>query len=506
MPNPLYDSLFGKHEKNNTPFLYLLNGEIISYKNFLSLSRKYANILFKIGLSKGDRVAIQVKKSPESLAVYSACVQSGIIFIPLNTAYTPIELTYFLEDSQAKLFIGEDSKKEELFKIAEKTGSMFETLSLEEKSTFDEKSQIMSDSFKTIDLNMDDLVAILYTSGTTGKPKGAMLSHRNLLSNVETLAESWRFSENDVLLHALPIYHTHGLFVATNVTLISGSSIIFLTEFNLDSVIKNIANATVMMGVPTFYTRLLSDPRFDRDITKQMRLFVSGSAPLLAETHLQFEERTGHRILERYGMTETNMNTSNPYDGERRAGTVGFPLPGIDLRIKDSNSGNILPDGEIGEIEVRGSNVFSGYWRMPAKTSEEFREDGFFITGDLGKIDDDGYLHISGRSKDIIISGGFNIYPKEIELILDRQIGVLESAVIGIPHLDLGEAVVGILVHNKNSKPNLEKICEALSKNLARFKNPRKLFVVDKLPRNTMGKVQKNVLREYYKHEFKEMD
>jgi len=317
------------------------------------------------------------------------------------------------------------------------------------------------------------------------------------------LAEIWRFSENDVLLHALPIFHTHGLFVATNLTLFSGSSIIFLTEFNLDSVIKNISISTVMMGVPTFYSRLLSDSRFDRNITKHMRLFVSGSAPLLAETHFKFEERTGHRILERYGMTETNMNTSNPYNGERRAGTVGFPLPGVELRIKDSKSGNILPNGEIGEIEVRGPNVFSGYWKMPVKTSEEFREDGFFITGDLGKIDDDGYLHISGRCKDIIISGGLNIYPKEIELILDRQKGVLESAVIGIPHLDLGEAVVGILVYKKNSKPDLEKIFKILSKSLARFKNPRKLFVVDKLPRNSMGKVQKNLIREDYKNIFK---
>ena len=302
-----------------------------------------------------------------------------------------------------------------------------------------------------------------------------------------------------MLLHALPIFHTHGLFVATNVTLIAGGSMIFLPKFDLDQVISLLPKATTMMGVPTFYTRLLDDARFTKDLARHMRLFISGSAPLLAETHVQFEERTGHRILERYGMTETNMNTSNPYDGDRIAGTVGLPLPGVELKITDAATGATLPGGEIGQIEVRGPNVFTGYWQMPEKTREELRDDGFFITGDLGQIDENGYVQIVGRNKDLIISGGYNIYPKEIELVLDDQPGVLESAVVGVPHPDFGETVVGFLVAQSGASPNIEAINASVGQSLARFKHPRKLIVLDELPRNTMGKVQKNLLREDYK-------
>jgi malonyl-CoA/methylmalonyl-CoA synthetase len=301
-----------------------------------------------------------------------------------------------------------------------------------------------------------------------------------------------------VLLHALPIYHTHGLFVATNVTLLAGGAMIFLPKFDLDAMIARMPEATTMMGVPTFYTRLLDDPRLTRDLAGHMRLFISGSAPLLAETHERFEARTGHRILERYGMTETNMNTSNPYDGERRAGTVGFPLPGVELKITDPETGASLPQGEIGQIEVRGPNVFKGYWQMPEKTAAELRDDGFFITGDLGRVDEDGYVHIVGRNKDLIISGGFNVYPKEIELILDDQPGVLESAVIGVPHADFGETVLGLIVPEPGASPDLDAIAEAAAASLARFKHPRKLLLIEDLPRNTMGKVQKNALRERY--------
>jgi len=301
-----------------------------------------------------------------------------------------------------------------------------------------------------------------------------------------------------VLLHALPIFHTHGLFVATNIILLAGGSMIFLPKFDQDQVIAQLPRATSMMGVPTFYTRLLDDPRFTRDLVAHMRLFTSGSAPLLAETHVAFEERTGHRILERYGMTETNMNTSNPYEGARRAGTVGFPLPGVELKITDPQTGAEVPQGEIGIIEVRGPNVFAGYWNMPEKTAEELRENGFFITGDLGLIDDQGYVQIVGRNKDLIISGGYNIYPKEIELLLDEQPGVLESAVVGVPHPDFGETVVGFLVPQKGAALDLEAIAVAAAKSLARFKHPRKLIVLDELPRNTMGKVQKNILRTDY--------
>lgn len=342
--------------------------------------------------------------------------------------------------------------------------------------------------------------ALLYTSGTTGRSKGAMLTQNNLLSNCETLMTEWRFSAQDVLLHALPIFHTHGLFVATNIVLSSGASMIFMPKFDLDRIIAQMPRATTMMGVPTFYTRLLDDARFTKDLAAHMRLLVSGSAPLLAETHIQFEQRTGHRILERYGMTETNMNTSNPYDGDRRAGTVGLPLPGVEVKITDPATGDTLPNGEVGQIEVRGPNVFKGYWQMPEKTAAELRENGFFITGDLGTIDADGYVSIVGRNKDLIISGGYNIYPKEIELVLDDQPDVLESAVIGVPHPDFGETVVGVIVPAKGATPDLAAIDAAIVASLARFKHPRKIVVVAELPRNTMGKVQKNILRETYKN------
>jgi malonyl-CoA/methylmalonyl-CoA synthetase len=360
-----------------------------------------------------------------------------------------------------------------------------------------DQAATMPTTFGTVARTGDDLAGLLYTSGTTGRSKGAMMTQTNLISNAETLAKSWHFTDRDVLLHALPIFHTHGLFAATNVTLVAGGSMIFLPKFDLDQVIEQLPMATSMMGVPTFYTRLLGDPRFDRDLTKHMRLFVSGSAPLLAETHIQFENRTGHRILERYGMTETNMNISNPYDGERRAGTVGFALPGIEVKITDAN-GIEVADDEVGQIEVRGPNVFKGYWQMPEKTAEELRDNGFFITGDLGTRDSDGYITIVGRDKDLIISGGYNIYPKEVELVLDAQPGVLESAVIGVPHPDFGETVLAVLVVKDGAVLDMDAITAAVGESLARFKHPRKMVILDELPRNTMGKVQKNLLRDQF--------
>ena len=329
-----------------------------------------------------------------------------------------------------------------------------------------------------------------------------MLTQTNLLSNGNTLMKEWEFTNNDVLLHALPLFHTHGLFVATNVMLSAGGSMIFLPKFDLDNIINNLPKSSAMMGVPTFYTRLIGDNRFNRNLVDHMRLFVSGSAPLLSETHVQFEKITGHRILERYGMTETNMNTSNPYNGERRAGTVGLPLPGVELKITDPETTKELSIDEIGQIEVRGPNVFKGYWKMPEKTKAELREDGFFITGDLGKIDEDGYVHILGRDKDLIISGGYNIYPKELEEIIDDQEGVLESAVIGVPHPDFGETPIAVIVSETESAPKLEAIESNLRKSLARYKHPKKIFLIDQLPRNAMGKVQKNILREEYKNLF----
>ena len=381
---------------------------------------------------------------------------------------------------------------------------VLEFLNGDGSGTFCDLARNASDQFETVERGPDDLAAFLYTSGTTGRSKGAMLTHNNLLSNAETLVDEWQFSGEDVLLHALPIFHTHGLFVATNIIVLAKAKMIFLPKFSADSVIEALPKANTMMGVPTFYTRLLDDPRFTLELTRHMRLFISGSAPLLAETHVQFERRTGHRILERYGMTETNMNTSNPYDGERRAGTVGKPLPGIDIKITNPDTGETLADGNIGQIEVRGPNVFKGYWKMPEKTREELREDGFFITGDLGRIDDFGYLQIVGRNKDLIISGGYNIYPKEIELVLDDLPGVLESAVIGAPHSDFGESVIGLLVADGGQSLDLKAIEEVLGQRLARFKRPRKLFIIDSLPRNTMGKVQKNILRDEFSSTFKD--
>ncbi|MFU1477878.1 malonate--CoA ligase [Roseovarius sp. C7] len=498
MANPLYDQLFGAHAGKDTPFLYLPGDTVLTHSAFLAKVARIAHAMTALGLKPGDRVAAQIAKSPEALALYGACVQAGLVFLPLNTAYTVDELTYFIDNSGASLIVCDAKAEDTLTPVAAKLNAQVVTLNADGSGSLSDRAAKEPETFETVDRSEDDLAAFLYTSGTTGRSKGAMLTQSNLLSNAVTLTQYWQFTDTDVLLHALPIFHTHGLFVASNVTLLAGGAMIFLPRFDLDDMIAQMPRATTMMGVPTFYTRLLDDPRFTGDLTKHMRLFISGSAPLLAETHVQFEDRTGHRILERYGMTETNMNTSNPYDGDRRAGTVGFPLPGVELKVTDPDTGKTLSDGEVGQIEVRGPNVFKGYWQMPEKTAAELREDGFFITGDLGKIDADGYVHIVGRNKDLIISGGYNIYPKEIELVLDDQPGVLESAVIGVPHPDFGETVLGIIVPEKGTSPDLDATMQAVGQALARFKHPRKLILRDELPRNTMGKVQKNVLRDEF--------
>lgn len=498
MGNPLFDALFGQHDAKSTVFLQLGDGQTVTYVDFLEMAARFAGLLSKLGPEPGDRVAAQIAKSPQALAVYAACAQAGLVFLPLNTAYTATEVSYFIEDSGARILLCDQKNAGALGPIAEACGAAMETINEDGSGTFFDKAEALPKTFETVSRSEDDLAALLYTSGTTGRSKGAMLTQANLLSNARTLMSEWQFTSQDVLLHALPIFHTHGLFVASNITLLAGGRMIFLSKFNLDQAIAHLPNSTAMMGVPTFYMRLLGDARFNRDLVDHIRLFVSGSAPLLAETHLQFEKQTGHRILERYGMTETNMNTSNPYLGERRAGTVGFPLPGVEIKITDSDSGKTLREGEIGEIEVRGPNVFKGYWRMPEKTAEELRENGFFITGDLGQFDEEGYLKIVGRNKDLIISGGYNIYPKEIELLLDQENGVLESAVIGVPHPDFGETVVGIIVPDGDQKPNLEGVQSNIGVSLARFKHPQKLIVLPELPRNTMGKVQKKALREQF--------
>jgi len=506
MANHLFDGLL-KNADPERAFAQLDDGRWYTYGHIMEVSARFANMLVKCGVQPGDRVAAQVPKSIEALMLYLGTVRAGGVFLPLNNAYTASEVEYFLDNAGPRLFVCDPARRPEFEDLTDKLGVRLETMGVWKDAETSAGSLldagvVAEPDFATVDRGPDDLAAILYTSGTTGRSKGAMLTHDNLLSNALVLKDLWSFTEDDVLLHALPIFHTHGLFVATNTLMVAGGQMIFLPGFKVDQVIECLPGATAMMGVPTFYTRLLDDDRFTRDLTAHMRLFVSGSAPLLAETHIEFEQRTDHRILERYGMTETNMNTSNPYEGERRAGTVGFPLPGVDLRVCNPDTGEELGKGEIGVIEVRGPNVFAGYWQMPEKTKEEFRDDGFFISGDLGKVDEDGYVHIVGRAKDLIISGGYNIYPKEIELLLDEQQGVLESAVIGVNHPDFGEGVVGVIVPSNGQVVSEEAILSAISDKIARFKQPKKIYVVDELPRNTMGKVQKNILRDTYTDTF----
>jgi malonyl-CoA/methylmalonyl-CoA synthetase len=498
MGNHLFDLIKARMPAPTAPFAFLDDGRTYSYADMVAVSARFANALVALGVKPGDRVAVQVEKSIEALMLYLGTVRAGAIFLPLNTAYTPAEIEYFLGDAEPAVFVCDPAKAEALKPYAEKARAKLETLGVGNGSLLD-KANAASAEFADVARGADDLAAILYTSGTTGRSKGAMLSHDNLASNALALVDYWRFSKGDVLLHALPIFHTHGLFVATNVILFAGAAMILLPKFDPEQVFKYLPKATSMMGVPTFYVRLLQDQRLTPASTKHMRLFVSGSAPLLAETHREWRERTGHAILERYGMTETNMNTSNPYDGERVAGTVGFPLPGVLARVTDPESGKELARDEIGMIEVKGPNVFKGYWRNPEKTKAEFRPDGFFITGDLGKIDPAGYVHIVGRGKDLIITGGYNVYPKEVEAEIDEMPGVIESAVIGCPHPDFGEGVTAVVVAKAGADISAAGIAKALEQRLAKFKQPKQVFVVVDLPRNTMGKVQKNLLREQYK-------
>ena len=505
MSNHLYSELSSRFGAPNKAAFISPGNRITTYRDIDVLSARFANALTALGVVPGDRVAVQIEKSVEAVLLYLGVVRAGGVFLPLNTAYTANELDYFLRDAEPRVFVCDPAREAALKSVASAAGvKHIETLGTKGDGSLIARARLTdpnrSDAKrKDPDRGPDDLSGILYTSGTTGRSKGAMLSQENLASNARMLLDFWRFTADDVLIHALPIYHTHGLFVATNTLLMAGGTMLFQPKFDADEVIALLPKATSMMGVPTFYTRLLQHPCLTPEATKHMRLFISGSAPLLAETHREWFERTGHHILERYGMTETNMNTSNPYEGARVAGTVGPPLPGVDLRVADPETGALLAQGEIGMIEVRGANVFKGYWRMPEKTKAEFRDDGFFITGDLGKIDDAGYVHIVGRGKDLVITGGFNVYPKEIESEIDAIEGVVESAVIGVPHRDFGEGVTAIVVRSKNATVDETAITRVLNERLAKFKQPKRIIFLDDLPRNTMGKVQKNVLREQYK-------
>ena len=500
MSNHLYDAVFAPTEKSEKPFLLTEAGSL-SYAAFHKRVNQLAHALVASGMKTGDRVAVQAAKSTAQLALYVATVKAGGVYLPLNTSYTAHELDYFISNAAARLVVVDQKAEAAVQPIADAQGATLLTLNADASGTLPDLANSQEEQFDAVARGSEDLAAILYTSGTTGRSKGAQLCHRNLSSNTEVLQGFWRFTEDDVLLHMLPIYHTHGLFVACNLLAMVGGSMIFLPKFDADKALAFLPQATTMMGVPTFYTRLLVDDRFTREASQHMRLFISGSAPLLAETHKSFEARTGKKILERYGMTETNMSTSNPYDGDRIAGTVGLPLPGVELRIADAKTGESLPDGEIGIIELKGDNVFTGYWQMPEKTAESFRDDGFFITGDMARIDENGYVVIVGRDKDLIISGGLNVYPKEIESLLDEIDGVTESAVIGVPHPDFGEAVVAVIVA-ENSDLNETQIMAYVTDKLAKFKQPKAVFFVDTLPRNTMGKVQKVTLRAEHKELF----
>jgi malonyl-CoA/methylmalonyl-CoA synthetase len=499
----LFSELSANWQDLNKTAIETSDGKIYRYKDVLSISGRLANALIASGVKPGGRVAAQAEKSPEALFLYLACLRAGAAYLPLNTAYTQAELDYFLRDAEPTVFVCPPEHGEAGASLCAETGTArCLTLGVAAEGTLMELAARQPDACRNVPCGPDGLAAILYTSGTTGRSKGAMLTPQNLASNAHALIETWRFTNADVLLHALPIFHTHGLFVASNVLLMSAGTMLFLPKFDPDEVFRLLPHATAMMGVPTFYVRLLADPRLSRQVAQHIRVFISGSAPLLPDTYRSFQERTGHTILERYGMTETGMNTSNPYEGGRVPGAVGVPLPGVELRVAEPETGALLSSGETGMIEVRGPNVFKGYWRMPEKTKAEFRKDGFFITGDLGQIDQAGYVHILGRGKDLVISGGYNVYPKEIESEIDALEGVVESAVIGVAHPDFGEGVVAVVVKRKGSRLGEADILKPLKKRLAKYKLPKRVLFVEDLPRNTMGKVQKNLLRDSYRDLF----
>lgn len=471
---------------------------VVTYAAVESISARFANYFISLGLLKGDRIAVQVEKSPAALLVYLGALRAGLVYLPLNTGYTAAELAYFFGDAEPGLVICDPAKLQTMQQLAAACGVQprVETLDASGKGSVD-SALLLPAEFTTAHCSANDLAVILYTSGTTGRPKGAMLSHRNLSSNTFTLHDYWGWHTGDVLLHALPIFHVHGLFVACHCVLAAGAQMIFLPAFDAQQVMRYLPQASVLMGVPTFYTRLLGEANFDASICNSVRLFISGSAPLLESTHREFEARSGHSILERYGMTETGMLTSNPLHGERRAGTVGKPLPDVQLRIVDTDNSALLA-GEVGSIQVKGPNVFQGYWRMPGKTAEEFTADDFFVTGDQGCLSKDGYVSIVGRAKDMVISGGYNIYPKEVELLINGIAGVQESAVFGVAHNDYGEAVTAVVVREADSRVDADTIIATAKQSLANYKVPKRVAFLDALPRNTVGKVKKTVLRERF--------
>jgi malonyl-CoA/methylmalonyl-CoA synthetase len=496
MSENLFSSFAAAIADPDRVFIAPLHRDAATFRQAFDFAGRFAHVLASHGVKRGDRVVVQVEKSAEAVFLYFACLRLGAIYVPLNPAYTGGELDYLLADADPALFVS--TPQREVSSRATWPRGPVLTLSDDGKSgsllleAMDKPTGFIDEV-----VTNDDLAAILYTSGTTGRSKGAMLSHGNLKSNALVLKEFWQFQSTDVLLHALPIFHTHGLFVAINISLAAASSLIFLPKFDVGEIFRQLPHASVMMGVPTFYVRLLADPRLDRTMVQHMRLLVSGSAPLSVETFTRWRERTGLTLLERYGMTETNMNTSNPYFGERKLGTVGLPLPGTEIRIVD-DKGDGVPQGEVGMITVRGPNVFKGYWRMPERANADFRDGEFFVTGDLGRKDQDGYISIVGRGKDLVITGGLNVYPREVETCLNAVPGVQDSAVFGLPHPDLGEGVTAVVVRSEESESSEAAILASLEERLAKFKRPKRVLFVDEIPRNAMGKVQKNLLQEKY--------
>jgi malonyl-CoA/methylmalonyl-CoA synthetase len=508
----LYALLRAPHASATRPCIRQPGGATQSYADVDAGSARYANALLDLGVNPGDRVLVQAERGVELVLLYLGSLRAGAVYVPLNTAYTLAELEHFIVDAAPAVVVCAPERLQALLPLAQRHGvAHVVTLGAAgQGGSLATRARSQSTDGPDVERGSDDLAAIIYTSGTTGRSKGAMLTHGNLAANALALKDTWRFTPDDVLLHFLPLFHIHGLFVALNVTLAAGASLVFLPAFTPEAVLAGLPGATVLMGVPTHYLRLLRDARIDRERLSGMRVCISGSAPLLPETHREWLERTGHVILERYGMSETGMNTSNPYDGERRPGSVGFPLPGVSVRVVDAASGEAVGAGAVGMIEAEGPNVFSGYWRMPDRTRAEFRADGYFVTGDLGRFDQDGYLHIVGRSKDLIITGGFNVYPREVEAEIDSIPGVAESAVFGVPHPDFGEGVSAAVVlrdgtaaaqdppRRGDDAPTEATILTRLHERLAGYKCPKRVVFCTELPRNAMGKVQKNRLRELH--------
>lgn len=492
-------AIFSAQWDRSATFLTTPAGEHYTYGDALSASGQVAQFLADAGVRVGDRVSVQAQKSVEFVWLYLGCLRAGIAFHPLNPAYTEHELEYFFTDAAPAMVIYDPANPANVRGVATAAGvARIDTMAADGRGSFRDGRRAAQITTSIVHSGADDIAVLLYSSGTTGRPKGIPLSHGNIGANASGLSKAWGFARHDVLLHALPMFHAHGLLIALNCTLISGSAVRYLPRFDPQAVIDDLVDASVMMGVPTFYTRLLSSKHLDKTCCRSIRLFISGSAPLRTDTFDAFAARTGHRIVERYGMSETVVLTSNPIDGARKAGTVGVPLPGIAVRVADAND-RPLPSGDIGRIQVRGPNVFAAYWRKPEKTAADFTADGFFDTGDQGSFDHDGYLSIVGRAKDLIISGGLNVYPIEVEQILNDSGLVREAAVIGVVHEDFGEAVIAIVVPDPAIAFDETRIRNFASERLARFKLPKRVIAVDSLPRNAMGKVQKNLLRERFR-------